>query len=371
MKYYIVAGEASGDLHGASLMHSIKKHDKNADFRFFGGNLMQKEGGTLVKHFKSMAFMGVFIVIANIRTIKKNMNFCKNDILNFQPDMLILIDFPGFNLRIAEFAHNNNLKVYYYISPKIWAWNKKRAKKIKLYIDKLFVIFPFEIDFYKNLDYKVEYFGNPTVDVVENELKNKITFNEFIKKHELNNKPIIALLPGSRKQEIKKLLPVMLPLIDKYKDYQFVIGGVSSLDKELYQSVYKDMDIKIIFDQTYKLLQHSTAAIVTSGTATLETALFDVPQVVCYKAGAVSYFIAINFVVNIEFFSLVNIIMKKEIIKELLQKKLPERIDNELNKILNNNEYRSKMLENYQKLKNTLGKSGSPERTAKFIVFSL
>ncbi len=371
MKYYIIAGEASGDLHGANLIKNLKLFDNKADFRYFGGDLMQAQGGRLVKHYKNMAFMGLFEVIANIRTIKKNFDFCKKDIIDYKPDVVILIDYPGFNLRIAKFAHEINLKVYYYISPKIWAWNKKRAKKIKLYIDKLFIIFPFEIDFYKKLDYQVEYFGNPTIDVVENELKNKISFENFRHKHDLDNKPIVALLPGSRKQEINRLLPVMLPLVSKYKDYQFIIAGVSSLDKSLYQKVCNNLNIKIIFDQTYQLLQHTTVAIVTSGTATLETALYNVPQVVCYKAGSVSYFIAINFVVKIDFFSLVNIIMKKEIVKEYLQKNLTESIDGEIDRILNNKEYRNKMLENYQQLKNTLGKSGSPNRTAKFIVNSL
>ena len=369
MKYYIIAGEASGDLHASYLMKNIKLYDKKAKFRFFGGDLMKEQGGELVKHYKEMAFMGLFDVIANIGKILKNLKTCKKDIIQYKPDFVILVDYPGFNLNVAKFAHKNNFKVYYYISPKIWAWNKKRAKKIKRYINKMFVIFPFEIDFYKKLDYKVEYYGNPTVDVVYNELSKNSSFDKFIQKNKLSDKPIIALLPGSRKHEIQRLLPEMLASVNKFTDYQFVIAGVNSIDYEIYSVALQGFKIPIVFEQTYELLRYSKVAIVTSGTATLETALFNVPQVVCYKTGGLTYHIG-KHVVNIEYFSLVNIIMQEEVIKEFLQFNLSTQIESELDKILNNKQYRNKMLQKYTDLNKILGKPGSPERTAKIIVNS-
>ena len=367
MKYFLIAGEASGDLHGADLMKGIKLFDKNAEFCFFGGNLMLEQGGILIKHYKEMAFMGLFDVIANIRKITKNIKLCKKNILSFKPDIVILVDYPGFNLRIAEFSHKNNFKTFYYISPKLWAWNQRRAKKIKKYINKMFVIFPFETDFYKKFNYKVEFLGNPTIDVVSNELKKESTYNDFITKNNLSEKPIIALLPGSRKHEIQRLLPEMLASVKKFTQYQFVIAGVSSLSNELYVNSLQNIDIPIIYDKTYELLKYSKAAIVTSGTATLETALFNVPQVVCYKAGFLSYHIG-KLVVKIDYFSLVNIIKQKEVVKEFLQFNLSPQIKDELDKILNNDEYRNQMLQNYSEIRTILGKEGSPKRTAKVIV---
>ncbi len=370
MKYYIIAGEASGDLHASNLMKELKVFDKNASFRAWGGDLMQKEGAIITKHYKDLAFMGFVEVIQNLRSIKKNFTLCKSDILSYKPDILILVDYPGFNLRIAEFAHKQNIKTYYYISPKIWAWKKSRAWKIKKYIDKMFVIFPFEQDFYKQYDYEVSYVGNPLFDEIVKRQKHLQSRDEFIKANKLQDKPIIALLAGSRKQELKFILPEMLKMVDKYIDYQFIIAGAPSFNHDNYSEYISNFDVKVIFNQTYDLLQHSTAAIVTSGTATLETAIFKVPQVVVYKMMPIQYNIG-KFFIKVKFFSLVNIIMDKEIVKELLQNNLEQQIDNELNKILNDKDYKNKMLKNYRLLSDKIGETGASKRTAQQIVSDL
>lgn len=366
-KIYIIAGEPSGDLHGSRLMKSLKKIKPNISFRFFGGDLMQNVGGTLVKHYKELAFMGLWEVIKNLKTINQNLKFCKKDILDWKPDIIILVDYPGFNLKIAEFAHKEGIKVHYYISPKIWVWKQSRIKKIKKYIDKMFIIFPFEVDFYKKFDYKVEYLGNPTVDIVQEELKKPFNIDTFIKENNLSEKPIIALLPGSREQEILKILPIMIEVSKQFTDYQFIIAGVSALPESLYKSILQNTEIKFIVDKTYELLKISVAAVVTSGTATLETALFKVPQVVCYKTSKLTYAIGRTFV-KIDYFSLVNILMEEQVVKELLQKNLKKDIVEELQKILTNTEYKNKMIENYEELADLLGESGSPNRTAKIIL---
>jgi lipid-A-disaccharide synthase len=370
MKYYIIAGEASGDLHASNLMKEINLLDENANFRCWGGDLMKSEGAELVKHYKELAFMGFLEVIQNIRTIKRNFKICKSDLLNYQPDILILVDYPGFNLRIAQFAKEHNIKTYYYISPKIWAWKKSRAWKIKKYIDKMFVIFPFEQDFYKQYDYKVHYVGNPLVDEIVKKKANLPEKDEFLAKNQLSEKPIIALLAGSRKQEIKLILPEMLQMVTQYPDYQFVIAGAPSFTDENYSPYIDGLDVKVIFNQTYDLLKHSTAAIVTSGTATLETALFSIPQVVVYKMVQLQYDIG-KFFIKVKFFSLVNIIMDKEVVNELLQNDLSAKIKNELDRILNDEPYRNKMLENYKQLKERLGEHGASRRTAEEIVSDL
>ncbi len=370
MKYYIIAGEASGDLHASNLMKEINLLDKNAEFRCWGGDLMKNEGAELVMHYKELAFMGFIEVLQNIRTIKKNFKLCKTDLLNFQPDILILVDYPGFNLRIAKFAKENNIKTYYYISPKIWAWKKSRAWKIKKYIDKMFVIFPFEQDFYKNYDYKVHYVGNPLVDEIVKKKANLSKKDEFLAKNELSEKPIIALLAGSRKQEIKLILPEMLQMVDHYPDYQFIIAGAPSFTNENYAPHIEGLNVKVIFNQTYDLLKHAYAAIVTSGTATLETALFNVPQAVVYKMVQIQYDIG-KFFIKVKFFSLVNIIMDKEIVKELLQNDLSTKIKSELDRILNDKNYRKQMLENYQLLQERIGETGASRRTAEEIVGDL
>lgn len=370
MKYYIIAGEASGDLHASNLIKEINKLDDEADCRCWGGDLMEKEGAKLVKHYKELAFMGFFEVIMNLRTIKKNFKLCQKDLLEYQPDVLILVDYPGFNLRMAKFAKEHNIKTYYYISPKIWAWKKSRAWKIKKYIDKMFVIFPFEQDFYKQYDYKVHYVGNPSVDELV-KLKEDLPDKEtFLKENNLTSKPIIALLAGSRKQEIKLILPEMLAVVKQYPDYQFVIAGAPSFDEEYYAPLIKDLDVKVIFDQTYTLLKHAYAAVVTSGTATLETALFDVPQAVVYKMVQLQYDIGKHFI-KVKFFSLVNIIVDREVVKELLQNDLAKKIKNELDLILSDTEYREKMLAGYNEVKLRLGEPGASKRTAEQIVEDL
>ena len=366
MKYYIIAGEASGDLHASNLMKEINLLDKKADFRVWGGDLMQKQGGEIVKHYKELAFMGIFEVLQNIGTIKKNFKLCKTDLLKYKPDILILVDYPGFNLRIAEFANKNNIKTYYYISPKIWAWKKSRAWKIKKFIDKMFVIFPFEKDFYKKYEYEVEYVGNPLVDEIEDKKGLLPDLTAFKTKNNLSDKPIIALLAGSRAQEVNYILPEMLKVVDKYPDYQIILAGVSTFELDDYKSLIKELPVKVIFNQTYDLLKHSKAAIVTSGTATLETALFNIPQVVVYKMNKFTYSLGSIFV-KIKFFSLVNIIMQKEVVKEMLQNNLSVKIKSELDLILFNNEYRNKILENYKELKNRLGEKGASKRTAEII----
>ena len=364
MKYYLIAGEASGDLQAAYLIKELAIADNKADFRCFGGELMQEQGATLVKHYKELAFMGVEAVIMNIRTIFKNIAFCKENIQEYKPDVLILVDYPGFNMKIAKWAKAKNIKVYYYISPKIWAWNQKRGFKIKTIVDKMFVILPFEKEFYKKFDYAVDFVGHPLLDSIAD--REKISFETFCNTHQLNDKPIIALLPGSRKQEISSMLSLMLTVVDKFPDYQFIIAGAPSQHLSFYQQ-YINRDIKLIENKTYDLLQHSTAALVVSGTATLETALFKVPQVVCYKTGAIFYNLA-KLVIKVKFISLVNLIMNKEIVKELIQRELnTTNLTNELNKIITP-ETRKSMLNNYEELHQKLGGIGASKRAAKLIV---
>jgi lipid-A-disaccharide synthase len=370
MKYYIIAGEASGDLHASNLMKEIKLLDSKAEFRFWGGDLMQQQGGTLVKHYRDLAYMGVVEVIKNIRSIKRNFKFCQEDIIDFKPDVLILVDYPGFNLRIAKFSHLKGIKTYYYISPKIWAWKKSRAFKIKKYIDKMFTIFPFEKEFYKNYDYDVEYFGNPLVDEVESRKPLLSDQLSFIERNKLEDKPIIALLAGSRMMEIKIMIPDMLSLVEHFPGYQFVIAGAPSFNTETYKPIIGQSDVKIVFGQTYDLLKHATAAVVTSGTATLETALFDLPQVVVYKMHKLTYDIGHHFI-KPKFFSLVNIIIDREIVKEILQIDLPGRMKTELDKILNNKDYRQQMLDNYKEMQQILGGPGASRKTARQIVMDL
>ena len=368
MKYYLIAGEFSGDIHASNLMKCLKKEDKNADFRFIGGDKMLEQGGSMLKHYKEMAFMGFWEVAKRLRTIKKNMEMCKNDILDFQPDVVILVDYPGFNLRIAEFTHIQNLKTVYYISPKIWAWKKARVKKIKRFIDKMFVIFPFEVDFYKQYDYQTVYLGNPTLDIVKNELEKDFDSTHFRIENNLpEQKEIIALLPGSRLQEVEKILPEMIEVAKYFKDYQFVIAGVNNLPADIYKTATDIENISVIFDKTYDLFRISKAAVVTSGTATLETALFRVPQVVCYKTSKLSYTIG-KAVVKIKWFSLVNILLQKESVKELLQKNLANEIINELDRIIHNDEYQKKIQDDYNQLEKLLGEKGSPCKTAKNLV---
>jgi lipid-A-disaccharide synthase len=368
LKYYIIAGEASGDLHASNLMKEIKKKDPQADFRFWGGDLMQAQGGTLVKHYRDLAFMGFAEVVMNLRTILGNITVAKKDIEAYKPDAVILVDYPGFNLRIAEFVKNLGIKVYYYISPQIWAWKTGRVHKIKKVVDKMFVILPFEEEFYQRYDYKVDFVGNPLLDSLNN--LPKVDEAKFRKEHQLDERPIIALLPGSRTQEIKVKLPLMLSVEKDFPDYQFVVAGAPSQPIENYKNIAGN-DLKIVENKTYDLLQISHSALVTSGTATLETALLKVPEVVCYKGNPISYEIGKRIVKNIRFISLVNLIMDKEVVKELIQYELTyENIKHELNLILNTPK-REQILKDYDELYHKLGGVGASERTANLIVQDL
>jgi lipid-A-disaccharide synthase len=366
MKYYLIAGEASGDLHGSNLIKALHQLDADAQMRCWGGQLMQAAGADLVKHYKDLAFMGFVEVIKNLRTILHNIQFCKQNILDYKPDALILIDYPGFNLRIADWAKKQKMPVFYYISPQIWAWHTSRVHKIKQIVDKMFVILPFEKDFYQKYDYQVDFVGHPLLDMIDKYQK----MPNWLQKKDLNHQQIVALLPGSRKQEILSVLPQMLSIVSDFPTCQFVIAGAPSQSIRLYQSVlaksgFKVDAIPIIQNDTYALLQHATAALVTSGTATLETALFNVPQVVCYKGGAISFAIAKR-LVKLKYISLVNLIMEKEIVKELIQKDLNyQNLRDALETILKN---RDKIQSEYLLLKQKLGNEGASQRTAKLIL---
>lgn len=363
MKYYVIAGEASGDLHGANLMKELNKLDVSAQFRVWGGDLMEKEGAVLVKHYRDLAFMGFTEVIQNLRIILGNISLCKKDILENKPDVLILIDYPGFNLRIAEYAHANGIKVFYYISPQIWAWKQSRVHKIKKFVDKMFVILPFEEEFYQRFGMKVDFVGHPLLDSFDQKRKMFLSSEEFIKKHKLQNKKIIALLPGSRKQEVSVMLPLMLSVRHEFPEHQFVIAGAPSLPVEYYESFTAGSPISILCDVTYELLSHASAALVTSGTATLETALIGTPEVVCYKGGRISYTIAKR-LIKVKYISLVNLIMDREVVKELIQNELnTKNLVSELKQILQT-DTRVKMLGEYKELVAKLGGSGASAKTA-------
>lgn len=369
MKYYLIAGEASGDLHGSNLMKALKQEDPEAQFRVWGGDMMEEAGGQLVKHYRDLAFMGFLEVAMNLRTILGNIKFCKEDILAFQPDVLILIDYPGFNLRIADWAKEQRIKVFYYISPQIWAWHTSRVYQIKAAVDRMFVILPFEKDFYKTYNYNVDFIGHPLLDVVENYPQRA----DFFTKNNLSHHPIIALLPGSRRQEISRMLQEMLHIVPDFPAYQFVIAGAPSIEPEFYQQFLQNIAtqdaerVKLVHRQTYDLLQHAQAALVTSGTATLETALFRVPQVVCYKGNPVSYFIARR-VVDVPYISLVNLVADKEVVKELIQDDLNRKnLRQELAYLLQP-ETVQPVLEGYELLRQKLGEAGASRRAAELMV---
>ncbi len=363
MKYYIIAGEASGDLHGSNLIKELLQLDTSANIRCWGGNLMQDAGATVVKHYKDLAFMGFVEVISNLHTIFKNLAFCKKDILEFKPDVLILIDYPGFNLRIAKWAKQQGLKVVYYISPQIWAWKENRIHGIKKSVDKMLVILPFEQAFYSKWNYEVNYVGHPLVDVIDK-------FQNTGKKLPETNKKIVALLPGSRKQEILIKLPIMLKAAKHFPDYRFIVAKAPGLPDEFYDQLldpYKN--VGAVVNQTYELLSSSSAAIVTSGTATLETALFQVPEVVCYKGNAISYQIAKR-LIKIKYICLVNLIMDKEVVKELIQDSLTEEnLVAELNKLLFDESKKQQIQEDYDALRNLLSTGGNASKNAAGIIY--
>jgi lipid-A-disaccharide synthase len=365
MKYYLIAGERSGDLHGSNLIGGIRENDPDAQFRGWGGDMMAAAGMELVTHYKDTAFMGFLEVALNLHKISGFLKKCKADILEHKPDALILIDYPGFNLRIAAFAKKHGLKVFYYISPKVWAWNQKRAWKIKQNVDQMFVIFPFEIDFYKKFDFKVDYVGNPLMDAIAAFKPD----TAFLEKHNLSaDKPVIALLPGSRQQEIIGMLDIMLTVQPHFPEHQFVIAGVSNLPKSLYEKYVSAHNATIVYESTYDLLHIADAALVTSGTATLETALFRVPEVVCYKTSTFSYAIAKR-LIRVPFISLVNLILEKEAVRELIQGDLNEDLlVEELGKILPGGARHRAQKEDYQTLQNMVGGPGASERAGGLIV---
>ena len=373
MKYYLIVGEASGDLHASNLMKSIKELDKDAEFRFFGGDLMSAVGGTRVKHYRELAYMGFIPVLLHLRTIFANMKLCKKDVEVWKPDALILVDYPGFNLSIAKYIHKNtDIPVYYYISPKIWAWKERRIKNIKRDVDELFSILPFEIDFFeKKHNYKINYVGNPCVDAVDEFKRNKaLSRADFLERNNLADKQIIALLAGSRKQEIKANLPMMLQAVKQYPAYQPVLAGAPGIDKEFY-APYIDAGVKIVFGQTYDILNNAHAALVTSGTATLETALFNVPQVVCYAMpmGRLYSWLKKHFL-KVKYISLVNLVADSEVVRELVaaDMKLQYVVD-ELGALLpEDSKKRTAMLGEYSRMMEILGKPGASQRAAEKMV---
>lgn len=372
MKYYLIVGEASGDLHASHLMAALKEEDPRAEFRFFGGDMMAAVGGTMVKHYKELAYMGFIPVLLHLRTIFANMKRCKEDIVAWAPDVVILVDYPGFNLDIAKFVHaKTKIPVYYYISPKIWAWKEYRIKNIRRDVDELFSILPFEVEFFEGHQYLIHYVGNPTVDeVTAFKAANPETFADFISDNELADKPIIALLAGSRKQEIKDNLPDMIRAASAFPDYQLVLAAAPGISPEYYAEFVKGTNLQVIFGRTYRLLQQADVALVTSGTATLETALFRVPQVVCYHTpvGKLVSFLR-KHILKVKFISLVNLIAGREVVRELVADTMTvENMRNELKRLLFQEDYRRKMLDGYEEMARLLGPAGAPRHTAREMV---
>lgn len=373
MRYYIIAGEASGDLHASNLIRGVKTEDPDAVVRGWGGDLMRDAGAEIVRHYKDTAIMGFVTVLKNLDKIKANIRLCCKDIQEWNPDVVILVDYAGFNLRIARFAKETGLKVFYYISPKLWAWNTGRVNKIKKYVDRMYTIFPFETEFYRKYNYAVQYGGNPLVDAISERPFRQETFAEFIQLHQLPDKPIIALLAGSRRQELRYVLPTMLKMVTHFPDHQFIIAGAPSMTDADYAPYVRNMPVKIIYGETYRLLVQAQAALVTSGTATLETALLRIPQVVCYsgEGGRFSYYMFKTFV-KVKYISLVNLIFGGEVVKELMMQHLTERnVLNELSRILYSERDREKMLRNYDEVIRRLGEPGASGRFAKMMVADL
>lgn len=371
MKYYLISGEASGDLHGSNLMRALKIADPEARFRFFGGDLMQAESGTLVKHYREMAFMGILNVALNLKTIGRNMKICEQDLLEYRPDVLILIDYPGFNLRMAEFAKRHNIRVFYYISPKVWAWKEYRVKKIKAFVDEMFTILPFETRFFEKHGVKVHFVGNPLMDSIDSFRKKAVSKEQFLHENNFDDRPIVALLSGSRKQEIKNTLPVMKKAAACYPEFQFVVAGVSSIDPGMYEKILQGFPIPVIYNQTYDILNHAHSALVASGTATLETALFGIPQTVLYRVegGWLTQIIMKKFFLKVEWASLPNLILNKEALKEYIQVNLTfKNVKNELHRLLYEEDYRGKIMDDYKRLKELMGEPGTSERAAQKMV---
>jgi lipid-A-disaccharide synthase len=371
MRYFIIAGEQSGDLHGSNLIKGLLNSDPGAEIACWGGDMMQAAGANLLMHYRKSAFMGFLEVARNISRILKNISLCKEHILNYAPDVIILIDYPGFNLQIAEFAKKQGIKVFYYISPKIWAWKEKRVEKIKKYVDRMFIIFPFEVEFYKKHKIAVEYYGNPLVDEIDRQVKEMPERSDLHAFLETGGKPVIALLAGSRRHEVKYILPEMLKVVGHLPEYQFVLAGVRNIPDDFYKKILGNSCVKLIKEKTYEILYSSEAALVASGTATLETALIGTPQIVCYKGDFISMVIA-ALLVKVKFISLVNLVMDKEVVRELIQYDLTEKnILSELRAVLHNGGKRTSMLSDYKILKEKLGEAGASERIASEMVRQL
>ena len=373
MRYYVIAGEASGDLHASNLIKGLRRLDADAEVRGWGGDLMREAGCDIVRHYKDTAIMGFLTVLKNLDKIKTNIEECHRDILEWKPDVVILVDYGGFNLRVAEFIKEASIRVFYYISPKIWAWNTGRVKKIRRLVDRMFVIFPFEVDFYARYDYPVQYAGNPLVDAIHDRPFKEETFDEFVKANGLSGKPIVALVAGSRSQELKHVLPKMLTMVKHFPDHEFVIAGAPSMSDADYAPYLRDMNVKIVYGQTYRLVKQARAALVTSGTATLETAILRTPQVVCYsgEGGAFSYFLFKTFV-KVKYISLVNLIAGREVVTELLMQKLNEKnVLRELSAILPEGEKRNQMLAGYDDVNDKLGDAGASVRFARMMIDDL
>jgi lipid-A-disaccharide synthase len=365
MRYYIIAGERSGDLHGGNLVKALRKHDANASLRGFGGENMQQAGVDLMVHYKDLAFMGIVEVLTNLNKISNYIKKCKEDILEFKPDVIILIDYGGFNRRIAKFGKKQGIRVFYYIPPKVWAWYQRRALELKQNVDRLFVILPFEKPFFKKFDWDVDYVGNPVLDAV----KAHIPDEQFLTRYSFDTKsPLVALLPGSRKQELKTIIPLMASVVKKFPTTQFAVAAVSNLDQAMYSELKALPNVKFVFEDTYNLLLNVKAAIVTSGTATLETALFRVPQVVVYRTSFLTYQI-VKRLIKVPYISLVNLIADKEVVKEMIQGDAnPEKVSDEINLLLNDETYRNNMLKNYDEIIRTLDIGSASENTAKLMV---
>jgi lipid-A-disaccharide synthase len=370
LKYFLIAGEASGDLHGAALMQSLKEHDPEADFCYLGGDRMHLQGGVMVKHYREMAFMGAIEVITNLKKIRQNLLACKNEILNFSPDVVILIDYPGFNLKIAEFAHRNNFIVFWFIAPKVWAWKEWRVKKLKEFVDEIFTILPFETGFFARHNVKVHYVGNPLMDEIAQASKRFGTRGAFLSEYNLPDKPLVALLPGSRVQEIKYMLPVMTRLTADFPEFSFVIAGAEALDPGLYNRYSNNQSVPILFGRTYEILNHAHAALVTSGTASLEAAILKVPQAVLYKMAGGKFFYRLfrMFLLKVKYVSLPNLILDKPAIREFIMDQMRyDLVRIELQRLLYDDDCRDQMIKYYEELSDLLGETGAAGRAARTI----
>ena len=371
MRYFIIAGEQSGDLHGSNLVRGIRNADKNAEILCWGGDLMEAAGARLLVHYRKLAFMGFVAVVKNLGAIKKNLALCKEQITDTKPDVIIFIDYPGFNLRIAKFAKNANIRTFYYISPKFWAWNEGRVEKVKKYVDRMFIIFPFEVEFYKKHGISVEYHGNPLIDETEKRIASFHSKNEIYRSLGIVEQPVIALLAGSRRHEIEHVLPGMLKVVNHFTGYRFILTGVKNIPDEFYKKIIGDKPVLLVKDKTYEVLHIAQAALVTSGTATLEAALLGTPQVVCYKGDFISALIAWA-VIKVKYISLVNLIMESEVVRELVQYDLTEKVLlSELKSILPGGDKRDKIISDYEALKTRLGPAGASTRIAQEMVEEL